>query len=318
MGDRAMLRWTVSSLLVAAGAFAATPSVGDETDHRLAGTLLAITGAGGGDLIRMRTDGSGRRVLARDVQSAAFSPDGRRIAFARSGDIYVMPAAGGSARRVVGGPYRSGNPTWSPDGTRLAYDSCTSGLLCDIFSARVDGAASIVKLTSGRSRPGDACEGEAFVGFSSPAWNPRGGTIAAAMSCWSEEDPMLLGAYVDASGKGVTRSFTARAFGSPDWAPDGARLAYRNRAGDAALDEAAVFTMRRDGSQNRRLTPLRSNTDTINNADGPTWSPDGTHLAYAKASSTTSGVPTQTWITDSTGRHRWLVATGVVPQDWAR
>ena len=74
---------------------------------------------------------------AADVQPA-FSPDGRQIAFVssrsggsellyvgpntpmRGGDVWVMSALGGNARRIA----RAGNfPSWSPDGTELLFTS---------------------------------------------------------------------------------------------------------------------------------------------------------------------------------------------------
>jgi len=77
---------------------------------------------------------------AEDVQPA-FSPDGKQIAFVSTrssssnlhypgvdfpllgGDIWVMPAFGGSARRIA----ESGNfPSWSPDGSTIIYTSGTS------------------------------------------------------------------------------------------------------------------------------------------------------------------------------------------------
>jgi Tol biopolymer transport system component len=78
--------------------------------------------------------------LADDVQPA-FSPDGKQIAFVSTrsssssllypgvdysllgGDIWVMPALGGSARRIAEG----GNfPSWSPDGTTIIYTRGTA------------------------------------------------------------------------------------------------------------------------------------------------------------------------------------------------
>jgi serine/threonine protein kinase/Tol biopolymer transport system component len=72
----------------------------------------------------------------------AFSPDGRQIAFVSSrggasifypgldnpmtgGDIWVMPALGGTPRRIV----KDGNfPSWSPDGTRIVFARNRVGL----------------------------------------------------------------------------------------------------------------------------------------------------------------------------------------------
>jgi Tol biopolymer transport system component len=51
---------------------------------------------------------------------AAWSPDGHRLALATSKGVFIVPARGGRARRVVGDarPYR--DVAWSPDGSRLA------------------------------------------------------------------------------------------------------------------------------------------------------------------------------------------------------
>ena len=73
----------------------------------------------------------------------AFSPDGRQIAFVSSraggseifypgfdnpmmgGDIWVMPALGGTPRRIA----KDGNfPSWSPDGTKIVFARYRIGL----------------------------------------------------------------------------------------------------------------------------------------------------------------------------------------------
>jgi TolB protein len=67
----------------------------------------------------------------------AWGPDGRTIAFAsRAGGrnaIYIMPAAGGAARKLYG---RKGacEPHFSPDGKRIVYETETN-----ICSIGVDG-----------------------------------------------------------------------------------------------------------------------------------------------------------------------------------
>ena len=83
------------------------------------------------DLWRVRWDGSERRALTRtpvaDEYQAAYSPDGRWIAFLsdRGGEdamtqVWVMPADGGEAEVSTAFPGGVSDFDWSPDSRRLA------------------------------------------------------------------------------------------------------------------------------------------------------------------------------------------------------
>jgi Tol biopolymer transport system component len=62
----------------------------------------------------------------------AISPDGRQIAFSFEGNLFVVPAAGGTARALTANGHHNFMPVWSPDGKYLAYAADTYGNF-DIF-----------------------------------------------------------------------------------------------------------------------------------------------------------------------------------------
>src|SRR6185369_2032770 len=61
------------------------------------------------------------------VSDPQWSPDGRRLAFVRDDEIWVIEADGSRLTRVVGKPGAGREPRWSPDGHRLAFLSRRRG-----------------------------------------------------------------------------------------------------------------------------------------------------------------------------------------------
>jgi Tol biopolymer transport system component len=125
-----------------------------------------------GSLFVMNADGSRQRDLKPSVlekvfalgpadEEPAWSPDGKKIAFASEddGEIYAMNVDGSGRTRLTDIPgYDHWPPTWSPDGTRIAFTS-EDKEEAEIYVMNSDG--------SGLTRLSDDPAYDAF-----PAWRP--------------------------------------------------------------------------------------------------------------------------------------------------
>src|SRR5215211_4758577 len=76
----------------------------------------------------MRSDGTDLRVLPVDGERPTWSPSGRRLAFERDGQIWIVDADGGDLEQLTfrGGSRRftfgeASSPVWSPNGRRIAF-----------------------------------------------------------------------------------------------------------------------------------------------------------------------------------------------------
>ncbi|EKU88469.1 S41 family peptidase [Bacteroides oleiciplenus] len=74
----------------------------------------------------------------RDLQ---ISPDGTEIAFCYKGDIYKVPAKGGTATQLTTQDSYECTPIWSPDGKQIAFASDRNGNF-DIFVMSANGGAA--------------------------------------------------------------------------------------------------------------------------------------------------------------------------------
>ena len=108
-------------------------------------------------------DGSDVQRITRDLANWApqYAPDGRSLAVQINQDVALIDFATGTIRRLTHAPNDGMNPTWSPDGRRIAFVTTRSGQ-AEIFVMNADGT---------EQRPLAAMPN---VNLVDPRWSPAG------------------------------------------------------------------------------------------------------------------------------------------------
>jgi Tol biopolymer transport system component/C-terminal processing protease CtpA/Prc len=75
------------------------------------------------------------------LRSPAISPDGMTIAFSYHGDLWRVPSGGGQATQMTVHAAYESRPTWSPDGSKIAFASDRYGNF-DIFVMPAEGGTA--------------------------------------------------------------------------------------------------------------------------------------------------------------------------------
>jgi Tol biopolymer transport system component len=245
----------------------------------------------------VNADGTQLRALTADGHSHGpnWSPDGRHILYIHDtywpsrlpkpdiriddkqwlshlfNELYVMDSHGGNAHllRQLDGPIQAA--AWSPDGKTLAFEGTEPGP----DGEPADGLFLIPAHGQGEPRL-------LFRRASQPAWSPGSNKLAfvvrAAKNVYDGDWAIAVG---DADGSHEIQltdpDHIQRAL-FPAWSPDGKQIAFDAfdvRRPGGVSDQEQVFVMRADGSDIRQLT-----TDPKWACLHPTWSPDGTEIAF--------------------------------------
>jgi hypothetical protein len=200
--------------------------------------------------------GESRRLTAVRLQadeSAAWSPDGRELAFDRTDErgrsgIFVLNEQG-ELRNLSADSTLDSQPSWSPDGSRLVFVQKPG----DLFVMNADGTGR--RLLVSRTT----------VDGYSPRWSPDGQHIAFVRGVRGGSTPSQV-VLVDADGRGERKIADGT---NPTWAPDGTRIAFE---GSSSFERAFVYAIDIDGSNRRRLVA----------GYGPVWSPDGSKIVFSR------------------------------------
>ena len=272
------------TVLTAVGSFG--PTVDAAGSGRLAyldqGRLFVLDG-----------DGRSERELAPlhpvDLSGAAWSPDGTSIAYLSSvtwfgeglvdrkqirtiradgsGDrsIYTFRQCCGPPMIGIAGQFVSA-PTWSPDGSRIAFVVTTAvcagigacGAVSSLMTVRVDG-----------SQPRTVAADVYNVG--EPVWSPDGRYVAYTSGGFATS---IRRVRADGIGAPMTVSPLGVIAWAPAWSRDG-RIAFLGVASSKGVyaQRGAIWIARPDGSDAERLP--------VSSFDAPSWSPDGRRLAYS-------------------------------------
>ena len=195
-------------------------------------------------------------LISMHIVKSGYATGRPKIAFSstRDGDseIYVMDIDGRNQVRLTINPARDYDPSWSPDGDRIAFVSNRNRGIAQIFVMDADGQ-NVTELTTQWMHQ-------------QPAWSPKAERIAYVRN---RGGPQVW--VMDADGGNQRRLTQDGKNELPTWSPDGKRIAFLS----TREPRSHLYLMDENGENQE------SPTQDMLPKDAPSWSPDGQWIAYA-------------------------------------
>lgn len=314
---QAAVRRLALSVVAAAAVGSAASTAGTipkrESDPAPAGAIVFTRkDSGRPSLYVMRPIGSGARLLIRNAAEAAISPDGRRMAFVRNDEIWVMRLDGSGQRqqwRVSAPPTGRWNkdrePAWSADGGAVYFSRFevehNNEVSASIFSVRADGKRLRRLITAAPSEHGE-CHGD-------PAPSPNGRIVAYDdTECEHGGSGGIRAVFVTGKPAPILGQFSSDVWAfDPAWSPHGRFLAFAamDLSGEGGYVRSGIYVARVDGFGSRRVYDASGSVPGLPWPAGwpsaPAWSPDGRWLAFASDISLPNGSAGEIFIVRSDG-----------------
>jgi Tol biopolymer transport system component len=214
----------------------------------------------------------GQRLLERRLPPPYGPASNGLLAFETEGVIFIASERGSDVRAVEAGLAISRQPTWSPDGQKLAF-----------WSAKDRWSAWSLVIVDSAGRGGVVADGlnprdPNTIALDEPiAWSPDSLQLAVRGARRQLNVLNADGSRFRVLGQedGLWRS-------SPAWSPDGNWIAFKGipmsrAATDRVGPGPGLFVIRPDGTDERRLPTSPGSEFAFQHSE---WSPDSTKIAY--------------------------------------
>lgn len=217
----------------------------------------------------MNADGTGQTRVnyqpGLGAWSGDWSPDGSQIVTSLSdadtynddvpvSNLYIMDVDGRNSRQLTDMEGTEYLPSWSPDGTKIAFINNLGGQQV-IYTINVDGS-ELTALTDNTSK--------AYM----PVWSPDGQQIVFN-SDRSGVDYLYV---MNADGSGVRELVNQGLYNwGARWSPDGSQIVFHS----VRDNNTDIYIIGADGSGETRLTTSEIHELT------PSWSPDGQSILFS-------------------------------------